>query len=162
VAKRCYARVAIWLQVGDLPQPGRDPLFTPRGHGKSSPIADDFWRKSVTFVGVGMMKDYLITMGVLFAVYCLIRRVFILPPLPKHPRPMLGKGIDVTDVSERVKHLREELKENKVPGTHPDFKRALRVESKREEIAKLAFFQTPHPQPSEDSEHGHPLNLILV
>jgi hypothetical protein len=123
-------------------------------------IADDFLAEMWHVVIV--MQEYFITMAVMFVVYCFMRPAFTLPPAPKRSLPMTGHGIDVKNVSDRVAHLREELKLNKISGTKSDFKRALRVENRREEISRLSFFQTPRPQPPEESDHDHRLDLILI
>jgi hypothetical protein len=73
-----------------------------------------------------------------------------------------GKSIQTTELSNRIQHVREELTQGKTPERPASFKRAIAVESKRAEIAKLAFFE-PHPpvKPiSQDPEDG--FHLLMV
>ena len=112
-----------------------------------------------------MLAEYLISVAVLFAAYCVLRWVYTgnrsLPPLPRHPRVMPGRGLEAGEISDRIKHLREEMKEPQPPHGKPEFKRALRVESERERVAKLAYFQAPPPtQPTEPQSYV--LDVLLI
>jgi|SRR5579884_1774010 len=80
----------------------------------------------------------------------------------KHPPVFDGKAIETTALNHRIQNIREALTQGKTPQRPASFKRALAVENKRAEMAKLAFFQSqptspPNPQDPEDSLH-----LLLV
>jgi hypothetical protein len=115
------------------------------------------------------IRDYLITFGVLFVGYLFVRWIYSyydhdfprkdvirLPVMFSNARMELtGKSIDAENLAAQVKELRAELREHRDASAHsPDFKRALRVEEKRQQIAKLAFFEPraeqPHDGPSQD------------
>jgi hypothetical protein len=80
------------------------------------------------------------------------------------PRPVVfnGKGIEATQLRARIQHVREDLAQAKVPTQSSNFKRALAVENKRAQIAKLAFFQSPPTPEAEPPDQEHGLHLFLV
>jgi hypothetical protein len=112
-----------------------------------------------------MTAEYFELMGLMFGVYCFARFIFWLEMRPRTyiPRPLQpgdeGKAINTTALSERLQHVREDYAAG-LAHQSPDFKRALAVERKREEIAKLAFFQEAPPPETPEEEHG--LNLMFV
>jgi hypothetical protein len=110
--------------------------------------------------------EYFILMAVLFAGY-LFMRVFVVWSfrLPKPP-PEQGdhscNGIDAGELSSRVQHVREKLLEPKPASQTNSFKRELLVQGKREQVAKLAFFQSPPPPPPEPQEPEQGFHLLMA
>lgn len=109
---------------------------------------------------------YLVLAGLLLFGYVCVRSswesVTILPRASKKPLIFDGKSIETSELSNRIRHVREELTEGKTPQRPANFKRAIAVENKRAEIAKLAFFQ-PHPPVEpipQNPEDG--LHLLLI
>lgn len=94
-----------------------------------------------------MMAEYFIAMGVLFFCYlclrCAFSSVWRLPPAPPEPVHLEGHAIETGQLASRVQQVREEIEiaEPGSPARSASFKRAFLVENKREEMAKLDFFQ---------------------
>ena len=112
-----------------------------------------------------MTVEYFIIMTVLSLCYLFVRYVFLsvwqLPPAPRETIQPDGHPIDTRQLTNRLQHVREELAEIKSPAQSTAFKRALLVQSKREQLVKLNFFQIPQPTPPEpESEHGAFLLLV--
>ena len=111
-----------------------------------------------------MSHDYFAIVGVLFAAYCVIRfiiwtemRLDTRPVQPSKPFDGAGKAIDTKVLSGRLQDVRRDYTVEK--SAKPDsFKQSLLVRS-RQEIARLAFFQKPPPQPPE---HDQGWNVLLV
>src|ERR1700743_1652023 len=94
--------------------------------------------------------QYLLLTALLFALYLCIHctYAFYWENLPSlfgfsESDDLPGHSIDTRPLSSRVQHVREELTDAKVPVKAAGYKRALMVESKRQQVAKLAFFQSP-------------------
>ena len=115
-----------------------------------------------------MWSDYFIAMGILFAVYLLMRvsvvpAVLALKPPPYAPVQFDGKGIDATGLFDRIEQVRNGFTESKARNHSRAIKRALLVDSKRDEMRKLAFFQNSVQSPSEPPpQHDHGLPLLLA
>ena len=108
--------------------------------------------------------DYYFLAIAMFVFYVLFRLSYIWDSrhlgTPKPERHWTGHPIDTSTIASRVHHIRENY-EAEIPPHELAFKRALLVESKREEIARQPFFQHPEPpEPPEEEEHGHALLII--
>ena len=124
-----------------------------------------------------MIVTYFYIVAALFVLYMAIRWAFIsacrLPLIPLEggrftrfiwrytsfgylaPIEFDGKAIDTAEISGRIRQIREELAEGKAsPHHHSDFKRARLVETKREQISRLAYFKNlpPVAEPPETEQ----------
>ena len=116
-----------------------------------------------------MSHDYFEIAGVLFAAYCVIRfiiwtelRLNTQPDTPSKPYDGPIKSLDTTVLSHRLQNVRRDYHVEK-PAQSDSLKQSLLVRSRREEIAKLAFFQKPPPEPPpEPPEHDHGWNVLVV
>ena len=105
--------------------------------------------------------EYSVVAGAMLLLYLLFRLYFVWEirhwfSAPKE-RTLTGQPIDTSTIASRVHHIRENY-ETETPPHGLAFKRALLVESKREEIARQPLFQHPEPPvPPEEEEHGHAL-----
>jgi hypothetical protein len=116
----------------------------------------------ITFI---MLRDYFTIAGVLFVLYCIARVPFWCDQrLAKRlPREWHGSGhaVDASPLVTRLQRVREENYAG-VAGRPAPFKREALVESKRQELAQMAFFQrpvTPEPPPEEHQDH---LMVLMV
>src|ERR1700722_20492332 len=95
---------------------------------------------------IELTVEFLIIVGISLVIHGVLRRVYLdyrsLPP-PEKPTEFNGKVLDTEELLGKVQQARAEMTAPKSPSPHPTFKRALMVESKREEIARLSFFQNP-------------------
>jgi len=112
-----------------------------------------------------MSRDYFAIVGVLLAVYGVIRffiwtelRLDTRPLPPSKPYDGIVKSIDAKALSDRVQDVRRDYSMER-RAKSDSFKQSLRIRSRQEEIARLAFFQKP---PSEPPEHEHGWNTLLV
>ena len=71
------------------------------------------------------------------------------------------KPIDATPLLGRIGKVREELKFGQTPKGGSVFNRARAVQDKREQIAKLSFFQSS-PKPPEPPQGEDEMPLLLV
>jgi hypothetical protein len=102
---------------------------------------------------------------VLFAVYCVFRFIIwtelgfdMRQVPPSKPYDGAVRAIDTKVLSVRLQDVRRDYVVEK-PVKSDSFKRALLVNSRQEEIARLAFFQKPPP---EAPEHEQGWNALLV
>lgn len=100
--------------------------------------------------------EYFVLVAILFAAYVCMRVMVVWNgwELPKPERPVedyAGKGIDAEELSHRVQNTRKKLQDRRAALQATGFKRDVLVGDKREQIAKLAFFQNP-PGPSGESQ----------
>jgi hypothetical protein len=114
--------------------------------------------------------EYLITFGFLLLLYCLVRILFCWS-LDSYERPPgftpsdwnwksePCKLIDASPLSARISCVRQGYQAELQPKTMI-FKRALRVQDKREEIAQKAFFNKSARV--EAAEEGQSESLLLV
>jgi hypothetical protein len=117
--------------------------------------------------GATNMLAYFGTMGVMLAVYCLFRWLAWLElgsPMADEPTvhktdETPGKAIDAMPLCDRLQQVRHDYLTER-PAAPPSFKQSLRVESKRAEVAKQAFFQKPPEALPEEREER--LTLMLV
>ncbi len=118
------------------------------------------------------VAEYFVIVGLLLLLYCLIHMIFwwdrrgfqrIASSMPSDWKRTgdMGKPIDTSLLSTRVQSVRQAYQTENRP--HPmSFKRSLRVESKREEIAQKAFFQKPTPVGPFDEHDQHGPILLLM
>lgn len=112
-----------------------------------------------------MTTDYFILVAILAGCY-LVARLAIAESfrLPKPPlERSFGEGhpLDTTSLVGRVQQVREEMPNKASSNQFAQFKRAQLVENKREQMAKLDFFQPPPPTPPT-LEDERQLYLLLV
>jgi hypothetical protein len=112
-----------------------------------------------------MSLEYFEIAGVLFVAYCVIRffiwtelRLDTRPDPPSKPFDGAIKPIDTKALSHRLQDVRRDYTVEK-PAQSDSFKRALLVNHRQEEIARLAFFQKPPPGPPE---HEGGWNALLI
>lgn len=72
-----------------------------------------------------------------------------------------GHPIETSPLTERLREVRQDYSAEAHAHRPLFFKRSLLLESKREEIAKLAFFQKPPPV-LEPPDHEHPSLLLAL
>jgi hypothetical protein len=82
------------------------------------------------------------------------------PPEPKH-MDLEGHPIDTTQLVERVRDVRQDFSSEAQAHRPGSLNRSALVESRREEIAKLSFFQKPPPE-LEAPDHEHPSLMLLT
>jgi hypothetical protein len=96
-----------------------------------------------------MVAEYFATMALLSLFYLGLRFIIVfsvrLPWVSSRHIEFDGKGLDATEIAERMRHVREHIAEAKTSPPGAAFKRALRVESARTQISGLAYFQKPPP-----------------
>lgn len=113
-----------------------------------------------------MSIEYFEIAGALFLMYAVVRfgiwQSLRLPDdvPPERISKEPGKPIDATVLSERLQHVRREH-QRASPAQPMSFKQALVLEAKREEVARLAFFQKPPPPEPLEEEHGG-MGTLLV
>ena len=119
-----------------------------------------------------MWNDYLFLVGLLSAAFVVgyglyLALNFSFPGNRKSQpeeipiSPNSGYTTDLSGLSERVHHIRQEYAAER-PTMPQSFKRKLRVEHKREEIEHLAYFHHPATLENAQEEHHHPLPLLLA
>jgi len=100
-------------------------------------------------------KEYLELVGILLGVYAFFRVIIWMqfrwdsrPALPSKNPNYTCCPIDASPLAERLRDVRQDYRAQ--ARAHQPFfvKRALLVASRREQMAKLAFFQKPQPEPS--------------
>ena len=124
------------------------------------------------FLTVNMSKqtEYFILVGILFAGYVCMRVWVVwyaqnLPKAPEEPEGSdgpEGKGIEIQELSDRIQRVREEWHEDKPATQTNSFKRELLVESKREQMAKMSFFQNPPPPLPELHDEERGFHLLMA
>ena len=111
---------------------------------------------------------YFLTMGILFAIYCVVRFSIwdgkdLREPSFTSPRQEgpPGNGIDAAGLSQRLHHIRQDYTAE-LPASTAAFKKPILVEQKRRELEKLSFFRRPATPdlPERESESGPVLMLI--
>jgi hypothetical protein len=105
-----------------------------------------------------MLKEFLITSGVLFASYCLLRWAYSAQNGPslflrilKETGKLDGSAINALPLAARVHHVREDMKNVTQPERAQSFKRELRVAERRAKLANHHFF-SQEPRQTEQSE----------
>ena len=105
--------------------------------------------------------SYFFTAGVMFLIYVAARFSFWYndrSPKPRHDdRP--GSAIDAAPLTERLQRVKDSYTAE-LPAGHNPFKKPLQVEQRRQEIARMAYFQKP-VQVDEPEKHDG-LTMILV
>jgi hypothetical protein len=115
-----------------------------------------------------MWIEYFILVGTLFLIYCLVRFLFWLEtdgfdhPLPPESNSVQepANPIDTSPLSTSVQRAREDY-QAAIQNRTPPSERALRLKSRREELAQLPFFHKP-PRPAPPTEVPPVLTLLLV
>ena len=111
--------------------------------------------------------EYFVFVAILSASYLCMRFAVLwywrsLPPKETETWDHVGKGIDAEELSGRVQHVRKEWREKKSALQSDAFKRELMVASKREQMAKLSFFQSAAPPPAEPQEPEQGFHLLMA
>jgi len=110
--------------------------------------------------------DYFIIFGVLLTGYCIVRMLiwshfglYAPPRPPSEPFDQPGKPIDTSPISNRLQQVRQDH-QVQPHGPRSSFKQSLLVESRREQLAQLRYFQrSPPPEPAEE-EHGSTMLFV--
>ncbi len=112
-----------------------------------------------------MSLEYFEIAGLLFVAYCVIR--FIIwtelrrdtrSDPPSRPFDAAINAIDTRVLSDRLQQVRQDYN-TELSAKSDSFKRTLLVNRRQEEIARLAFFQKPPPEPPE---HERGWNVLVV
>ena len=119
---------------------------------------------------MGLSTEYFIILILLLVMYPLLRYAAVgvwegVRELVKTPRDeewTNSPSLDASQLTNRIQQVREKMPTRESRNQFKEFKRSVLVESKRQEMAKRAFFQPPPPAPATEPEDDKHSFLLLA
>ena len=117
-----------------------------------------------------MSTEYFIILILLLVMYPMLRYAAVgvwegvreLVKTPRDEKWADSHSLDTASLTDRVQQLREKIPARKSNNQFKEFKRSALVESKRQEMAKRAFFQPPPPASVSEPEDDKHSFLLLA
>lgn len=117
-----------------------------------------------------MATEYFIIMLAMLVVYPVLRYVVVstfddalrLSKIRRADSQLDGHSLDANPLANRVRQVREEISGKNSSNQFKEFKRSALVESKRQELARLRFFQPPPNAPAPEREDERHSFLLCV